>query len=268
VFADSHQTDKLERLCRYISRPALSEQRLSLTDSGKVRYQLKTPYQDGTTHVFFTPLDFIGKLAALVPVPRLNLTRFYGVFAPNAKVRAEVTASQRGKNSPRLAEHLKDSDKPYHARSMSWAQRLKRVFNIDITVCEACEKTNVKIITCITDPAVIHKILAHLDKQTLLEAKNDSLMPPLRAPPATASFSDYIIQRDFDFGAWSTKNRPSLEHATCWGKGFHISHCGFQYQRPVILRLSWWQLLHWFLKSTHLTHVQLALNTADTVGST
>ena len=123
------------------------------------------------------------------------------MFAPNAKVRGEVTASQRGKNSPRLAEYLKDSDKPYHARSMSWAQRLKREFNIDITVCEACEKTNVKIITCITLPAVIHKILAHLDKKTLLEAKNDSLMPPLRASPATASFSDYIIQRDFDFGA-------------------------------------------------------------------
>ena len=101
VFADSHQTDKLERLCRYISRPAISEQRLGLTDSSKVRYKLKTPYNDGTTHVFFCPLDFIGKLAVLVPPPRLNLTRFYGVFAPNAKVRAEVTASQRGKNSPR-----------------------------------------------------------------------------------------------------------------------------------------------------------------------
>ena len=48
VFADSHETDKLERLCRYISRPAISEKRLSLTDSGKVKYQLKTPYQDGT----------------------------------------------------------------------------------------------------------------------------------------------------------------------------------------------------------------------------
>lgn len=43
VFADSHETDKLERLCRYISRPAVSEKRLSLTDSGKVKYQLKTP---------------------------------------------------------------------------------------------------------------------------------------------------------------------------------------------------------------------------------
>ena len=49
-FADTHQSDKLERLCRYIARPAVSEKRLSLT--------------------------FIGKLAALVPPPRLNLTRF------------------------------------------------------------------------------------------------------------------------------------------------------------------------------------------------
>lgn len=48
VFADSHQTDKLGRLCRYIARPAISEQRLSLTDSGKVRYELKTPYSNGT----------------------------------------------------------------------------------------------------------------------------------------------------------------------------------------------------------------------------
>lgn len=86
VFADSHQADKLERFCRYIARPAVSEKRLSLTSTGQVRYELKTPYRNGTTHVFFSPLDFIGKLAALVPPPRLNLTRFYGVFAPNAKV--------------------------------------------------------------------------------------------------------------------------------------------------------------------------------------
>lgn len=67
VFADSHQSEKLERLCRYIARPAISEKRLSLTSAGKVRYELKTPYNDGTTHVFFEPLDFMGKLAALVP---------------------------------------------------------------------------------------------------------------------------------------------------------------------------------------------------------
>lgn len=87
----------LERLCRYISRPAVSEKRLSLTLNGNVRYQLKTPYRDGTTQVIFEPLDFIARLAALVPKPRVNLTRFHGVFAPNSKHRAHVTPGKRGK---------------------------------------------------------------------------------------------------------------------------------------------------------------------------
>jgi hypothetical protein len=76
VSANADEPEKLERLCRYISRPAISEQRLSMTDHGKVRYELKTPYRDGTTHIFFEPIDFIGKLAALIPQSRLNLTQF------------------------------------------------------------------------------------------------------------------------------------------------------------------------------------------------
>jgi hypothetical protein len=58
VAAKAHERKKLERLCRYIARPAISEKRLSLTSGGNVRYQLKTPYRDGTTHVIFEPLDF------------------------------------------------------------------------------------------------------------------------------------------------------------------------------------------------------------------
>ncbi len=75
---------KLERLCRYIARPAVSTERLLLTPQGLIHYRLKTPYRDGTTHVVFEPLDFIAWLAALVPKPRVNLTRFHGVFAPNS----------------------------------------------------------------------------------------------------------------------------------------------------------------------------------------
>lgn len=82
---------------------------------------------------------------------------------------------------------------------MSWAQRLKRLFNIDITQCEACEKFNVKIIACITDPVVIGKILAHLDKLSNKPEDNHlSMLPPLRAPPIK---QDIKIQRDFDWGA-------------------------------------------------------------------
>ena len=48
VAAKAQQRDKLERLCRYITRPAVSEKRLSLTGQGNIRYRLKTPYRDGS----------------------------------------------------------------------------------------------------------------------------------------------------------------------------------------------------------------------------
>jgi len=103
VATKAHQRKKLERLCRYIARPAISEQRLSLLDDGRIRYELKTPYRDGTTHVILEPLDFLARLAALVPKPRVNLTRFHGVFAPNSKHRVQITPSKRDKFHLQLA---------------------------------------------------------------------------------------------------------------------------------------------------------------------
>lgn len=97
VMAEAHQHDKLERLCRYISRPAVSEKPLALAANEQVRYELKTPYRNGTTHVIFEPLDFIAKLVALIPKPRVNLTRFHGVFASNSQHRVQVTPAKRGK---------------------------------------------------------------------------------------------------------------------------------------------------------------------------
>ena len=116
-----------------------------------------------------------------------------------------MTASQRGKNSPKLAnEENKQFDKPYQARAVSWlagtAQRLKRVFNINITECEKCQKHNVTIIARIIDTGVIQKILAHLDKN-YPRSKQTPILPPLRAPPDEQHANDFKIQRDFNFGA-------------------------------------------------------------------
>ena len=94
VAARAHERKKLERLCRYITRPAVSEKRLSLLSNGKVRYELKTPYRDGTTHVIFDPLDFIARLVALVPKPRVNLTRFARIFPDTRPLRGPAKAVQ------------------------------------------------------------------------------------------------------------------------------------------------------------------------------
>jgi len=196
VAVKAHERQKLERLCRYISRPAVSEKRLSLTANGNVRYRLKTPYRDGTTHVIFEPLDFIARLAALVPKPRVNLTRFHGVFAPNSKHLALVTPARRGKgNKAKVSDEVQT---PAERRTaMTWAQRLKRVFNIDIETCRECGGP-VKVIpkalaalagqalACIEDPAVIQKILEHLKKKG--EIQEAVRLPDTRAPPQARLF--------------------------------------------------------------------------------
>ena len=73
-----------------VLRPALVHKRLSRTRAGAVVLQLKTPYRDGTTHLVMTPLEFLQRLAALVPRPRLHLIRFHGVLAPNAALQSQI----------------------------------------------------------------------------------------------------------------------------------------------------------------------------------
>ena len=127
VATKAHERDKLERLCRYIARPAVATKRLSMTRNGAVRYELKTPYSDGTTHVLFEPLDFIAKLVALVPKPRVHLTRFHGVFAPHSKYRAWVTPARRGQGRKTQTPEETPEQTPAEQRaSMTWAKRLKQ----------------------------------------------------------------------------------------------------------------------------------------------
>lgn len=187
VATQAHERKKLERICRYVARPAVSEQRLALTKDSRVRYELKTPYRNGTTHVIFEPLDFIARLSALIPKPRVNLTRFHGVFAPNSKYRVTITPGKRGKGAKPKQDSLDGEEKtPMEQRSaMTWVKRLKRVFSIDITECEKC-KGPVRTIACIEDPEVIKKILKHLDDREREGHTQTDLLPPGRAPPPPA----------------------------------------------------------------------------------
>lgn len=66
---------------------------VQLNAAGEVELKIKAPWRDGTTHLVMSPLDFMQRLAALVPRPRLHLIRFHGVLAPNAKLRSLVLVS-------------------------------------------------------------------------------------------------------------------------------------------------------------------------------
>ena len=61
--------------------------------------RLKTPWSDGTTHVVYEPVDFIAKLAALIPRSRKNLVLYHGVLAAHCKWRERVMCFGRSEPS-------------------------------------------------------------------------------------------------------------------------------------------------------------------------
>jgi hypothetical protein len=178
-----NQRGKLERLVRYVSRPAVAVERLSLTGRGQVRYRLKTPYRDGTTHIVLVPVDLVARRAALVPPPRAHLTRYHGVFAPHAAPRAALTPAGRGPGARRRAG-MAESPTPPHV-AMNWARRLQRVFGIEIEQCARCGG-RIKVVASIEEPELIERILTHRRERGAEDASVSAL--GARAPPQASRF--------------------------------------------------------------------------------
>jgi hypothetical protein len=195
-----HQDDRagLQRMLRYGLRPPFSQKRLSLTPDGKVRLQLRKPWHTGQRDIVFEPVEFLRRLAAGIPHPGQHLTRFHGVFAPRASVRAKLKAllprpppallsSPQDTASPTADGATADGavppgelpsqpeSTPQYRRP--WAQLLKRVFGHDILVCPKCHD-QMRHIQFVDDPAVIQRICAHLGLPTAPPP-----VAPARAPP-------------------------------------------------------------------------------------
>lgn len=188
-----HERGKIEKLCRYIARPAVALERLSVNANGQVIYSLKKPYSDGTTHIVMQPLELLEKLAAIVPRPRVHLTRFHGVLAPHYKHRKQIVPRPPPVKEVNL-DVVEPNKEPVSKARISWARLLKRVFNIDVEVCEACGGKT-KIIAAIEDPKVIRKILDHLGFPTKPPA-----IAPARGPPRSRqSDEDFSQESSFDF---------------------------------------------------------------------
>jgi hypothetical protein len=203
----------VERLCRYVLRPPVAQERLSLTPDGLVCVTLKSEWHDGTSHLLFTPVEFLEKLAALTPRPRINLVLYYGILAPRARQRARAVGHAATAPSPadsRLAAleephpdpsapvaavsgigsgedpgSTKKPTPPEKPRDWKWAELMRRVFDLDVLACPRCGG-RMAVIATIEAADVLRKILGHLGLPT------DPPAPlPARPPPAYLDlFSD------------------------------------------------------------------------------
>ena len=186
-----HDRPRLERLFRYAARPPLSMDRLEALPDGRLRYWFKTPWRNGTTHAIFEPLEFLEKLAALVPTPRAHLVRFHGLLAPAAKWRPAVVPNtaiiEPPLDSPDISTITaassglgpadgSETQKPVaerHRKNYTWSELMKRVFAADVLACPHCGG-RLRILSIIYPPQITRKILDHLGIPS---------RPPPVAPP-------------------------------------------------------------------------------------
>ena len=188
------QRDRLERMCRYALRPPVSQERIHLTDEGQVRLQLRQPWRDGTTDVVFNPVEFLGRLAVLVPRPRINLILYHGVLGPRAAWRTDVVRRQTSEEGgdaglkESAAEQAREVDPVEtarrRARGQCWASLMTRTFGFDVLACPRCGG-RLRVIALIEDAAVIGPILRHLGLPTAIPAPR-----PARAPPRHVGIPD------------------------------------------------------------------------------
>ena len=163
-----HDRAKLERLCRYVMRPALSQERLEWRSDGRLELALKNPWKDGTRALVLEPHDLLVRLCATVPPPWFNMVRYFGVLSSHSRHRARVVPSEvdpsRFALEPALGDQLElalDSDAIRETRAgrSRWGWLLAHVFRADLETCPLCSGP-MRWVEAATDESAIARLLA------------------------------------------------------------------------------------------------------------
>ena len=204
----------LERLLRYCARPIFASERLQWIEKDqRLVYRLPKPMPGGQTVLYLTPLEFLDKLAVLIPPPRRHRHRYHGVLAPNAPLRQAVTAYAglpmnaevpAAVQAPVADEDLSEpgSKPPFYATSL-WAMLIARIYEVFPLVCPQCGG-ELKMVAFLTEADPIQRILIYIG-----EPATPPRIAPARAPPDwfEADFDQTILDEseeaepvpDFEF---------------------------------------------------------------------
>jgi hypothetical protein len=208
VVVPAGQRTRLEQVCRYVLRPPIAANRLAVTADGEVRLELRHRWADGTTHVVFEPLEFLGRLAVLVPRPRINLILYYGVLGARAAWRRLVVPGKsQAEDAPAQPEVPPGSDTAtdaplMRARGYLWAELMKRTFGFDVLECPGCGPSTgsgppratsrgggrLRLVALIDEGLVSRRILEHLGLPAGVPEPRPARAPPLVRAAGSAGF--------------------------------------------------------------------------------
>lgn len=181
VRVHGNDRQRLDRLCRYVLRPPIANERVVKRTDGRFELRLKRAWSDGTTHLVFDGPEFVARLAALVPPPRVHQVRYHGVFARRSRLRTEIvrpapTECHDGHERAAICTATKRLRLP-------WAKLLARVFAVNVLACPRCTTGNMQRIAFITTASAIRAILTSVGLSTA---------PPIRFRARGASQGDFV----------------------------------------------------------------------------
>jgi hypothetical protein len=172
---DGRDKQQLERLCRYVMRPPLSQERLHGRTDGRLQLELKNVRKDGTRALVLEPEDLLVRLCACVPPPWFNMVRYFGVLSSHSRHRARVVRSvvERSRFVPQPAsgDQLElgfgsddssafasvPASEPKHGRSR-WGWLWAHVFRADVDTCVRCGGP-MRWVEVATEPGAIARLL-------------------------------------------------------------------------------------------------------------
>ena len=181
---------RLERLCRYVMRPAQSQERLQWRSDGCLELTLKNPWKDGTRALLLEPHDLLVRLCATVPPPWFHRVRYFGVLSSHSRHRAQVVPSQvdssRYTPEPAVGDPLElalDSDaiRETTTGSSRWGWLLRHVFRADLETCPRCGGP-MRWVEAATGPEAIARLLAKQGPKQGLGPQPPPLRPPELGP--------------------------------------------------------------------------------------
>ena len=90
VTVDGRDRKRLERVCRYLLRPAFALGAVQRTADGQVRVHFKKPNRFGATYAQMSADTFLARLCALVPPPQAHTVLYYGVLSAHHELRSAI----------------------------------------------------------------------------------------------------------------------------------------------------------------------------------
>ena len=190
----------LERLLLYVLRPALSLKQLTYKpEKDLIRYHPTKGKVDSPATLEWSGVEFVRRLAALIPPARKHMVRYYGALGPRSPLRRGVSMAARGKATEceleagysvtLMGRSVRAARKAGSASVRAWVACLRKVFEVDPVLCVKCGG-EMKLAAVILDDRELDRVLEHQGWPVEFSKTRPSRSPPARARDGDDSQSD------------------------------------------------------------------------------